>query len=798
VNAQSELNVPNVIAILAKDDSARWSHSMPGGKTRRDIIARAIIAAAGQGSQSGHDKLRELIETEFRSASPERADKLLENLNRAFTDRLDPAHKAVLKHWRDTFQENLFDWRNNHAFQPAPYHKLLVATWTNAIGIARDTSELNDCIDFVANAIADNFREAISTGQAYARENGSDAWASHRKVRIGLARHISVTLDAAGDFAQESRTGDRLAIAALCAASVAGLLEGVDACAFYDDVGVPVSPFTVMSAARESWEEVLSVLPLLSYSQRSLPRFVTKWLADNSLESNVLDGFWLAARMVSNTRDLPTICPIPRRAYVNGARIDFAIDAILPDNSRETVDVALFLTPVRSSRTIRDLLGPGNAVASFGLIICRQLLPTGDSLAESRLLTQIPVFPPDPTQPSAQRVADIVATSLATAVTSRVDVSIIQPKNFPSDFPLEEYAKLSDKYLVNRPSVETIVQGMLEKPGLYMCCGMRRGGKTTAFHATVLKRMLIPQDAALVETCRRQNLPSTFYPWLQKQFDDYGILSADALDDWFGVNLENRRLFVIDEYEHLFRWLLAVVQEKPTARTRFVDPLLDGFVRASERLGFLFLGFEPGAARIFMADNPLTPRIQLRSFPYFQHEPGSRTSEFAKFVQIVLTRHLEIDSSLLTDFAHSSGGHPHFTVSLLREFVGWMIERRLLKDKQLTVDLWPRFHKERLSPLVMRNSSWFNNYATVHQGLREDVNPWVRAVARLAERMGDEPLSFDAAVAHLMAISEQPADWAQTALFDGLTASVFSQDLATGSITVTVPAYGRLASSWRT
>jgi hypothetical protein len=74
----------------------------------------------------------------------------------------------------------------------------------------------------------------------------------------------------------------------------------------------------------------------------------------------------------------------------------------------------------------------------------------------------------------------------------------------------------------------------------------------------------------------------------------------------------------------------------------------------------------------------------------------------------------------------------------------------------------------------------------------------VRSVAQLAERAGEEPMPLDRATAELMAISGQPADWAQTALFDSFTANVFAHDANTNSVSVTVPAYARIASSWRT
>ena len=785
-------DVPTPIAVLVPDERDRWQSSKPGGKTRREITQKAIIKAAGQRSQSGHDKLRELINAEFGAVSPERAVSLDNMLTRAFTGLLDPAHKAALQHWRESTRDELQQWRDDEVFHTAPYRKLLVAAWEAAITVTCDQAELNDCIDFMANIVADNFREAINSGQLYARKCGADARASHGKVRNGLARHITATLDAASDFDQESRTSYRLGIAALCAASVSGLIEGVDQSHFFDDEGAPVSPYDVMSAARESWSEVQAVLHLLIFSQRALPLFVEQWLIKHALEQNVIGGFWIASMRLNEKNVTPTICPVSRRAYVVDTRIDFSIEVIQVNNSRETVGVALFLKPVRASRAIRELN------EDCGLVIGRQILMAGDTRAESTLLKQVPIFPADPLAPSAQRVADIIENCVAKAISNRADAAVIELRNFPSDFPLEKNSELSDKWLVSRPTVEKIVQNTIEKPGLYMCCGMRRGGKTTAFHPNVLKRMLIEPDAAKIETSRRQTLPCTFFPWLQGQFDAGGVLAADALDEWFGVNLENRRLFVLDEFEHLFGWLNDIVRERPTARARFVDPLLDGFLRASDRWGFLFLGFSPGAARIFMADNPLTPRLQLKSFPYFHHDEGSRTSEFAKLVQVVLTPHLEIDSDLVTEFARASGGHPHFTVSLLCEFVDWMIDHRLLTDKRLPIRVWPRFRSERLVPLVMRQSKWFKNYAGIHQGLRNDDSAWVRSIARLAETIGDEPMPFEQTLTKLMAISGQPVDWAQDAFYDALTANVFKHDTATKTVTLAVPAYGWLASSWRT
>jgi hypothetical protein len=789
-------DVPLVISFLLPEEARVWSAKEPGAVARRRIVEKAILRAARERTFSAHKKLQHLIEAEFRTISEPRADELQEMLAKAFEGRLDTAHQGALNHWRDRFTMSLLDWRQQNIFQHAKYRKLLVDCWAEAIGLARDDIESREMALFVGNAVADAFAEANRNGQAYLVSRGEPAWARHAKVRTGLANHIDATLEAASEFEREAKASARAMVISLCASSVAGLLEGTGRSEFTNDAGATITAYDLMCQAEASWGEVKSVLHLLSFSERKVPQFVSDWLTRNSLEKHLIDAVWLASRSDS-VPPMAIVCPVPKRAGVAGNRIDFELVGVQEAGPQKPVLVAAFLEPVRAGKLVRDLLTEKTGGPRFGLIVVRQQLQTHDR-ADSTVLTQVPCLPDDAAPPTANRIADSLRHSIRVAMETGVDASVIETQNFPKDFPLEEWARLSDKYLVERPAVESFVQALLERRGLHMSCGMRRGGKTTAFHHDVLRRMQIHRGDVVVETCRSNGpLETRFFVWLQQEFAQRGELSNAALDDWFATQLGNARLFVLDEYESLFRWLVAITHDKPTARTAFVDRLLDGFVRASERWGFLFLGLEPGAARIFMADNPLTPRLQRHTFPYFQHEPGSRSSEFARLVQVVITQHLDIDSLLIDRLAYESGGHPHFAVTLLRNFVDWVLTRRHLRNRTLASASWEPFTQQRLTSLLMRQSEWFQAYRSLHEGWRADQSRWIRAMAKLAESLGDEDGGMPQVADDLTRTLNCDEDWAYTAIDDALAANILIQDETQQTVRLAVPAYGRLAAAWR-
>jgi hypothetical protein len=189
--------------------------------------------------------------------------------------------------------------------------------------------------------------------------------------------------------------------------------------------------------------------------------------------------------------------------------------------------------------------------------------------------------------------------------------------------------------------------------------------------------------------------------------------------------------------------------------------------------------------------------MKMHSFPYFQHEIGSRTSEFARLVKVVITEHLDIDSLLIDRLWYECGGHPHFAVSLLRSLVDWALSHKRLKTPVLEISAWEPFARQRLAPLLMRQSEWFQTYKNLHEGWRVEANAWVRGITRLAEAIGEDEIAVTAIVEELMKTQARDEDWAYTAVDDAVTANLLMRDEAGVNVRLTVPAYGRLAASWR-
>lgn len=243
------------------------------------------------------------------------------------------------------------------------------------------------------------------------------------------------------------------------------------------------------------------------------------------------------------------------------------------------------------------------------------------------------------------------------------------------------------------------------------------------------------------------------------------------------------------------------VRRNPIAKLDFFDPLLDGLVEASDRWSVLFLGLNPRAARIFMQDNPVAPRLQSSPFPLFQHSANQGSTEFAELLGKVVTGNFEIEQILIDRLHYWTAGHPHFAVSVMREFLDWVLRNNRLRearDRRLRADWWDSFAADRLEPLAMMHSSHFVRYRDFHSAWRESPDdPWLRAIARLAEHIGSERLDGPQAVGFVSESAGVDPGAAREMLVDASLANLVSIESSSGAISMMVPLYGRLAKAWQ-
>lgn len=791
----SNTDVPTALTqLLAAGDCESWPLKISGGTARRRLLEDAIRQAARRRRFDLKSDLLQLIRAEF---STERATRLENLLTTEFAGVPAPANQRAIDDWQRDLRAALHKWNRTAIWQYTDFKKLLVDSWETAVQLPDFDRQRQRICDCMWADVSVAFAEAVTSGQAYMLQQRRDPFERFGKARNGLAKAVDSVLEAAREFATEASPRIRRAISDLCGAALAALYEGFARVAFYDGNNVSVDTYELFRRAPDSWTDIAQVLHLVVYAGRPLPDFIRRCTDDRHVELALFEGLWRAVHGLGSEDSSFMLLPSATRARFLGSRVEFYVSVHQEDAAWAEILFAVFLSPVTSGQNVRDLTDHAARETPYALILVRQFAADYDR-SNSTPFTQVPAIPGEAIPPSAAQVAASIRESVRIAAGGGVDGGHVALRNFAVDFPLDEAARISERYLVERPSVHDYVLRVVTRPGLYLNCGMRRSGKTTAFHPDLLKRMGVHAREVVAETCRPNGqLSDKFFSWLRATYREHRYLDSQAIDSWLSDALEDARLLVIDEYESLFRWLYDIVAEKPTARHDFVNPLLDGLVRASEKWAFLFLGLEPGAARIFMEDNPLTPRLQSQPFPMFQHEPGSTVTEFGQLVRLVITTNFEIEPMLIDRLFYFSAGHPHFAVSLLREFLDWRIQTIPNTHRVLRAEWWDSFDSRRLTPLLMQHSAFFSTYTGLHSRWRNETGTWLGQVSQLAEWLADGHVPIGDAERFVQQTSGVDASQARQTIQDGCRANLFVLNTSTQHVSVRVPAYGRLASSWR-
>ena len=146
------------------------------------------------------------------------------------------------------------------------------------------------------------------------------------------------------------------------------------------------------------------------------------------------------------------------------------------------------------------------------------------------------------------------------------------------------------------------------------------------------------------------------------------------------------------------------------------------------------MGQRPDAHFVAADQNQLSPLVQEHSFPLFEHYQGGMETEFSRFMQLVLSEHLDFNADFAYAVYQETGGHPYLTVNLLIDFCDWLIANKTRRDAPtLEAQQFSSFTKERLTPNALQRSPYYSffqgmlrNYLS-EQGRIHD--PWLYAIA---------------------------------------------------------------------
>ncbi len=266
--------------------------------------------------------------------------------------------------------------------------------------------------------------------------------------------------------------------------------------------------------------------------------------------------------------------------------------------------------------------------------------------------------------------------SLGSTAREQLPVTYNYAKRFPLDRP-----DIGVDFRVPRRSVQALLEQHQHQTGVRLWCSVRRSGKTTA----CLDLQTVRGSAAVItETCERigvANLTDSFYQAvleaLRENIQLKSTFVADAIRRSADYDVGSSKIvFVLDEYESLFRQLELAARDDERRRYSVVQPVLNQLLEFAQRNLVVFLGLRPDAHYILMDQNQLSPYVLADSFPLFEFEQEQPDSEFRDLVRRILTDRIQCDDAFLGHVYSETRGHPALTVNVLTAVCEWLIKTK--------------------------------------------------------------------------------------------------------------------------
>lgn len=317
-------------------------------------------------------------------------------------------------------------------------------------------------------------------------------------------------------------------------------------------------------------------------------------------------------------------------------------------------------------------------------------------------------------------------------------------ENYASKFPLDDpdFRKL---FIVDRNSVNALLEGIQSETGIHLWCSARRSGKTTAAEQLVRtsdKSIVIFQT---MDSGTKYKERSIFENSLRGLFsknefieDDYfkQLVHKCAIASTQSDPTGKKITFILDEYESLFGILDGIAKKDQLFKFQIVQPLLSQMVAFSTENMIIFMGQKPDAYYILPAQNQLSPLVKQHSFPLFEHHSNATNTEFSKFLKQVLTEKLPFSTGFCDAVYGETSGHPYLTVNVMVDFCDWLSNTDFYtKTETLDESIFEAFVKGRLTTAQLSKSSSYYFFQTMlnqylsENGKNEDY--WLYLVAKI-------------------------------------------------------------------
>ncbi|OQS47705.1 hypothetical protein B0T49_12165 [Chromobacterium violaceum] len=327
---------------------------------------------------------------------------------------------------------------------------------------------------------------------------------------------------------------------------------------------------------------------------------------------------------------------------------------------------------------------------------------------------------------------------------------VVQPSvplrtNIAERFPLENPTLLTF-FRVERQSIRALQTTLSTRTGVLLWCSVRRSGKTTGVSELASG---IAERNAVFQRCEMTGGDMTsrmLFEEVCDALDSNASLPRDFLRSVvaraapMGGQQKRGSILIVDEYDRLFGRLRVAGRRNEDARHLIIQPLLDQFVEFATENLLILLGQQPNAHFIFMDQNQLSAYVQQEPYPLFSHETGSLNSEFHELVRRTFQKTLPFDASFVDCIYEEAGGHPFLTINLLRDFVDWLIKKKVVPSETLlTRELFREYAIQELTLGAIGRSRHYHYFrSAASEALSRDgieQSPWIHAAYKLLRHL---------------------------------------------------------------
>lgn len=329
--------------------------------------------------------------------------------------------------------------------------------------------------------------------------------------------------------------------------------------------------------------------------------------------------------------------------------------------------------------------------------------------------------------------------------------------NIAERFPLESPKQLTF-FRVERPSIRALQTTLTTRTGVILWCSVRRSGKTIGVSELASG---IEERDAVFQRCEltggdkpSRMLFEAVSDALEKMLplprDFLRKIVAQAAP--MGLHQNRGSILIVDEYDRLFGKLRVVGRSNDEARQLIILPLLDQLVEFATENLLILLGQQPNAHYIFMDQNQLSAYVQQEPYPLFSHVVSSHESEFHDLVRRTFQTTLQFDTTFVDSIFEETGGHPFLAINLLRDFVDWLIVKKIVPSHTvLTGELFSEYAVNGLTSTAIGRSRHYQYFREAASGAlsQDGVNqgPWLysayKLLRELARRCGSGYISVD-------------------------------------------------------